>query len=279
MFVTRRTTPALEVSTLAGPKKRTLAQRVSSSRWAPSTIDGEDTNTETERGSCHMSGDDAPEDFKEEFTEASYVEESAQMNRKILVLVHPPPESLHSILVPSSPPLAIKEQGPWKRLPKPDLILIEEQRSYCSGRHQDKGDSATSRPKLHQRGVSFDKVHMRCYSQTIGDNPSVSCGPPIQLDWKYEEQPMVGIDEFEGSRKIRRRNPRTFCLNYFQRSTLLSYHCGFSKKEIMEAERNADKIRRQRNMTVLLGPAWVVEDFLGSAARKTKRFFVRGGGR
>ena len=35
--------------------------------------------------------------------------------------------------------------------------------------------------KSHHRNVSFDKVSIREYERVLGDNPSVSQGPPIRL--------------------------------------------------------------------------------------------------
>jgi hypothetical protein len=173
-----------------------------------------------------------------------------------------------SILLYSSSPLAINERGPWRRLPKPNMNLIEQQRIKVRGR-----DDAASKSKRNRK-VLFDKLTVRYYSRTVGDNPSVSCGPPIQLDWDYEEQPQVRVDEYEGTKNSRRSHPRHFCMNYFQRFNILSYCCGLSEAEIKQAERNVDKVRRERNATKLLAPFMIVEDFFGSAARKTKRLIT-----
>jgi hypothetical protein len=152
------------------------------------------------------------------------------------------------------------------------MELITKQQSERQHASRDDGKSQATR----ERKVTFDSVQVRFYSQTLGDNPSVSCGPPITLDWNYEEEPPVGIDEHQGSRGVPRGHPRRFCLNYHQRCNILTYYCGFTKAEIKRAERQVDKARSQRQITRFLLQAMIVEDFLGSAARKTKRVLVGG---
>jgi hypothetical protein len=175
------------------------------------------------------------------------------------------------LLLNSPPPLATRERVPWMRLLKPDMGAIEQrlERSRKSTSHV----NITTTRREHD--VTFDMVIIRSYSQTVGDNPAVSYGPPIQLDWRYEEQLPIAIDEYEGSRG-KRRVPRRFILNHYERFNILSYYCGFSDTEINDAQREADKIKRERRFTKILSHAGVVEAFLGSAARKTKRLIKCG---
>ena len=175
----------------------------------------------------------------------------------------------HSILLPPSFPPPIHTKGPWKRLPKPDIELIRRKQDNNNSYRMRKESSTT---KLR---VSFGGIQVRNYRQIIGDNPAVSCGPPIQLDWEYEVQASVPLDTYEATKTYRRTNPRQFLLNYYQRRTILSYCCGYSDDDIHQAEVQTDKVRRQRNMTKTMAPMMVVEDFVGSAARKTKRLIRR----
>lgn len=167
------------------------------------------------------------------------------------------------------PPIAINERGPWKRLPKPDINLIEQQSTATFSVLDDKASKSK-----RNRQVMFDKVTVRHYCQTIGDNPSVSYGPPIQLDWEYQEQPPVLINAFEGNKKFRRTRPRQFCMNYYQRCNILSYYCGVTEAEIKQAVHNVDKTKRERTVTRLFAPAMIVEDFFRSAGRKAQRLIA-----
>jgi len=45
--------------------------------------------------------------------------------------------------------------------------------------------------------VSFSHVSIREYSRVVGDNPSVCCGPPLSLGWKYNKRGRTDIDTFE----------------------------------------------------------------------------------
>jgi hypothetical protein len=176
-----------------------------------------------------------------------------------------------SILSKSFPPITIRERGPWRGLPKPNMNLIEQQRR---GRYQEynRDESTISR---QERNVTFDFVHVRFYQRTIGDNPAVSYGTPIQLEWLYEEELPMGLDEYEGIHR-KRRVPRQFVLNHYQRCNILSYYCGFTDDEIKKARRQVEKVKRERQVTKLMVKAMLVEDFLESTARKVKRL-IKGG--
>jgi hypothetical protein len=152
-------------------------------------------------------------------------------------------------------------RGAWKVLPKPDLGRITRSIS-----------APASLEKAHKRDftVSFKEVQIRCYSQTAGDNPSVSCGTPITLDWDYEEMEPVCIDKWEETHPPR-RSLRQLILSYYQRRNLLTWQYGFSEDELRQAKREANKIRSKREMTRAFLPAMMVESVLESAVRKAKR--------
>jgi hypothetical protein len=153
--------------------------------------------------------------------------------------------------------ILIKEKG-WKNLTKPDARAIPK--SQCS----------TAR-RSENLSVSFHTVEFRCHDQCVGDNPSVSIGTPIALDWPFEDTEPIDLNDYEAGREGSRRNLRQMMMNYFQRRTLLSYRYGITDKELDEAARAADKIRHQRSVTRALLPTFLLEDLVTSAARKTKR--------
>lgn len=51
--------------------------------------------------------------------------------------------------------------------------------------------------KSGARNVSFSHVSIREYSRVVGDNPSVCCGPPLSLGWKYNKRGRIDIDTFQ----------------------------------------------------------------------------------
>jgi hypothetical protein len=146
--------------------------------------------------------------------------------------------------------IPIKGKG-WKNLPQPNLKTIPKSR--CSvGRRPSDGD------KLH---VGFNTVEFRCHDQCVGDNPSVSIGTPVSLDWYFEDMDPIDLDTYEAQREGSRRNLRQMMMNYFQRRTLLSYRYGIAEKELDEAARAADKIRQQRSVTRALLPTFLLRRF------------------
>lgn len=170
----------------------------------------------------------------------------------------------------------VKVKGPWRRLPKLDMSTIQQQKTNLRDRSiLQEADRAQTHRGI--RSVVFDSVKIRSYSQTLGDNPCVSYGPPIQLDWDYEDDDPVPIDEYEGERRPRRRM-RELALNYYQRCNVLTYYCGVSETDIKTAQNEAEKTTRERNFTKMALPCMIVEDVLESAGRKAKRF-VSGGRR
>lgn len=154
--------------------------------------------------------------------------------------------------------IPIKDKG-WRNLPKPDLKNIPKSQTSV-------GRSISSGSR-----VSFKSVEFRCHDQCVGDNPSVSIGTPVSLDWKYEDMDPIDFEAYESQRENNRRNLRQMMMNYFQRRTLLNYRYGIPEEDLDEAEKAANKIRHQRSVTRALLPTFLIEDLVTSAARKTKR--------
>ena len=72
-----------------------------------------------------------------------------------------------------------------------------------------------------KRNVSFSHLRIREYAITLGDNPSVSSGPPVTLDWAYDpHEKTAPVEAFEA---VRIRRPGShLALSDRQRSRLLA---------------------------------------------------------
>jgi len=158
--------------------------------------------------------------------------------------------------------IPISNKG-WKNLPKLDLLKLPPNRATTSKR------CSSANP----RRVQFQAVIVRCYDQCIGDNPAVSYGTPISLDWTYEQMAPVDFDAYETLRSDQRRTLRQMMLNYYNRRNILIYRFGYTEAEVNAAEKLANKVRSQRSLTRALLPTALLEDMVSSAARKTKRKF------
>lgn len=130
-----------------------------------------------------------------------------------------------------------------------------------------KREGSQSRPK----SVGFDTVKIRFYSQTMGDHPAVSYGPPISLDWDYEQQEDISLEDYESQRVFARRTMRQLVISYYRRKAILSRDYGFSEEELVKAKKDADKIKFKRAITNTLLPTMCVEAVFESAGRKAKR--------
>ena len=159
----------------------------------------------------------------------------------------------------------------WKCLPKPDLDCIIGNASTATNSTATTAlnDSLSSR-----KSVKWDVVQIRSYGQTIGDNPSVSYGTPIQLDWDYEAKEDVDLESYELNRGTR-RTLRQMVLSYYHRKNVLSWQYGHTMEEIKAAKKEANRVKFKREITRNLLIAMPAEAVVESARRKAKRFFEK----
>ena len=153
----------------------------------------------------------------------------------------------------------------WKSLPAPDMKKVREL--------SDLSVMCEAEPKPVKRShscVSFHEVNMRFYDQCVGDHPSTSYGPPISLDWNYEEAEPINIDEYENQRGAR-RTLRQLMVNYYTRKNTLMWTYGVPEEELKKATKACGRAAFQRGVTKYLLPVSKLEEVLASAARKTKR--------
>ena len=80
--------------------------------------------------------------------------------------------------------------------------------------------------------VQFSTVHIRQYSLCLGDNPSVSEGPPISLDWNYGDERSYKLEEYE-----QQKEGEVLRVSSKGRQQILK-QIGYSRKEIKEAKCN-----------------------------------------
>ena len=129
--------------------------------------------------------------------------------------------------------------------------------------------------KKDKKSVKWNVLHVREYDVTIGDNPCVSYGPPISLDWCYMNLGTIDVEEYESNRDPR-RSMRQMMMNYYFRKNLLIYTCGLTKEEMKKAAKIVKKVRMGRAITnAMPTPIRLLEDMKESAVRKTKRALGR----
>jgi hypothetical protein len=96
--------------------------------------------------------------------------------------------------------------------------------------------------------VTFTDITIREYPYEIGDNPSSFSGPPISIQWEYQNEQTVSIDQYETMAPTRRKG-REMLLPADIRTKLLR-ETGYSLLQIRKETRNVNIARQQRRRTL-----------------------------
>ena len=100
-----------------------------------------------------------------------------------------------------------------------------------------------------EKSVRFSSVDIRDYSLCLGDNPSVSRGVPISLDWDYDIEQSYELESYECNRCEDRRGPDQLKRPSLQRVHLLK-SLGYSRGEISKQTKKTHLVKQQRFSTL-----------------------------
>jgi hypothetical protein len=108
-------------------------------------------------------------------------------------------------------------------------------------------DATNSTTLAAKRSVAFSTVAVHVHSRALGDNPSVSSGPPIALGRTVLGTETRTVDEYESFRlnEAPRRSKRDLLLGRIDREDLLKEY-GYSRSDFVEAETEVRKLQLQR---------------------------------
>jgi hypothetical protein len=109
------------------------------------------------------------------------------------------------------------------------------------------GSHSALKPRF---SVVFDRIKIREYERTLGDNPSCTSGPPISLGWTYLHSSDYPIDEYERNKAVR-RSKRDFRLPADRRTELLMQEWECREDDIRKACREATYVQYCREKAVL----------------------------
>lgn len=129
-------------------------------------------------------------------------------------------------------------------------------------------DRATKR-----KVVTFSNIQIRYYSQTVGDHPCTTRGPPISLDWQYNVGASIPVDEYESkmtrTRNSRKKKTKSLILSDSQRRIILMNRYGYDLEDIRTAIKERIKTARQREKSAKLTPSMKVGKVLKNARLNT----------
>jgi len=186
------------------------------------TGDPED-NTEVDDG-CDESNSCTCSETSDDSEEAEQGQEEEGASPGPTVVVSPVP--LRSILTASAEPreLYIRDNKPryWGRsMPPPDLESLRAASIGGSTKSVSStsatGDELDDPSVTSKKMLSFGDIRIRKYDQTVGDNPCVSFGAPITLDWTYQEVEPIPVEDYEDRRGGPPRTARQMQMNYYRR--------------------------------------------------------------
>eukprot|EP01083_Nonionella_stella_P259490 885931_1 len=124
-------------------------------------------------------------------------------------------------------------------------------------------------PHRRKRKVHFGTVSVRDYDVILGDHPCCSYGPPLSLDWNFNQQEPIDVNAYEFENiPFRRKSLRGLTLNYYQRKHLLS---DYSESDFKAAKKEIKRIKSNRYITMKLACFHPVEAAIESARRKLKK--------
>jgi hypothetical protein len=112
--------------------------------------------------------------------------------------------------------------------------------------NQEQTEDSEAKPRM-KRNISFSNLEIRVYDVTVGDNPSCSTGVPLSLDWKYQSEEVVALEEYEVNREPR-RNMNQLAMTNLNRFMILQ-QMGYSLGDIQKAIVETAKVKDQRKKT------------------------------
>jgi hypothetical protein len=107
-------------------------------------------------------------------------------------------------------------------------------------------DSSSSNSLSSQNSVHFGTINIREYLRSITDNPSITEGPPIGIDWDYyTNETKVMVDEYEDLHPTRRTKDE-FHMPARVREEMLIQEWGHTMRDIRQASAESKEIRHLR---------------------------------
>jgi len=109
--------------------------------------------------------------------------------------------------------------------------------------------SALSAETLQRKSVRFSDITIREYPMILGDNPSVSHGPPVTIDWQHSSEAHLSLDQYSETRPLTPLTRLEMVIPSFLREDIV-INSGCQYSEIIDTMYEVDLIKTQRIVAV-----------------------------
>jgi hypothetical protein len=96
-----------------------------------------------------------------------------------------------------------------------------------------------------QRSVDFSTIEVRTYPIILGDNPSVSSGPPFTIDWDHQDAEEIDLSDYEILKPEKRTREQILLPASVRESWLRAQ--GYARSELVEVGKEVNRIKKCRN--------------------------------
>lgn len=96
-----------------------------------------------------------------------------------------------------------------------------------------------------RRSVAFSTIEVRTYPIILGDNPSVSSGPPFTIDWDHQDSEEIDLSDYEILKPEKRTREQILLPARVRESWLRAQ--GYARSEIVEVGKEVNRIKKCRN--------------------------------
>lgn len=112
--------------------------------------------------------------------------------------------------------------------------------------------TSSTETKKNPKTVQFSNLEIRTYPLTLGDNPSVSSGPPLTLDWNHETTHTFSVDAYESqlAPPEDRRPLAAMARPASLRIAILCDDARIGLRTVQATVREVEAVKRQRRRTV-----------------------------
>jgi hypothetical protein len=115
------------------------------------------------------------------------------------------------------------------------------------GTQEDSLSNLYESEKSH-KSVRWSTIDFYSHEMLLGDNPSVSSGPPLTISWKAHEHHPITVEEYEKFKPVRRRKSEMLSPRQMREDLLMG--AGYNRSDLKEATTEAAAIRQMRHRSL-----------------------------